>query len=319
MKTYNNLFPEIIFFDNIHLAYLKAKKNKKYKPDILSFFANLTHNLLEIKQEIEKETYVHGKYKEFIVNDSKKRKIRAPSFKDRVVHHALCIVIAPIFEKGFIYNSYACRNEKGSHKAIKKLRSYLKNKNNIYCFQCDISKYFDSVDHDILINIIKKKIWCQKTINLVLKIIDSFNKDTGIGIPIGNLTSQLFANIYLNELDQFVSRELKQGHYVRYMDDFLILGPNKKDLHRLRIVVEQFLKDKLKLKMNPKKVNIFPCSKGIDFLGYIVFKDYILLRKSTIKRFIKKIKKMKEGTVKKAWLAYAKHANSYSLSKKLFG
>jgi retron-type reverse transcriptase len=233
------------------------------------------------------------------------------------MHHALCNIIIPIFEKSFIDNSYACRKEKGSHKAIKKLRSFLKNRNNLYCLQCDISKYFDSINHDTLIKIIKKKIGCQKTINLIVKIIDSFNKDTGVGIPIGNLTSQLFANIYLNELDQFVSHELKQKYYIRYMDDFLILG-SKKDLRDLKIKVEQFLTDKLQLKMNPKKVNIFPCNKGIDFLGYIVFKDYILLRKSTIKRFIKKMKDKGIEEARKAWVAYAKHANSYLLSQKLF-
>jgi retron-type reverse transcriptase len=317
MKTYTNLFSKIIVFDNIHSAYLKAKKNKRYNPNVLVFFGNLTANLLEIKKEIETETYVHGKYREFIVNESKKRKIRAPAFRDRVVHHALCNVLIPIFEKSFIYNSYACRKEKGSHKAIKKLRCLLKNKDNVYCLQGDISKYFDSINHDTLIRVIKKKIGCKKTINLILKIIDSFNKETGVGIPIGNLTSQLFANIYLNELDQFVFRELKQEYYIRYMDDFLILG-SKKELCDIKFKVEQFLTDKLQLKMNPKKVNIFPCGKGIDFLGYVVFKDYVLLRKKTVKRFLKKMKYKAIEEVKIAWFAYSKHANSYLLSKKLF-
>ena len=317
MKTYTNLFSKIIVFDNIHLAYLKAKKNKRYHHDVLVFLGNLTANLLEIKRELETETYVHSKYHEFIVNESKKRKIRAPAFRDRVMHHALCNIIIPIFEKSFIYNSYACRKEKGSHRAIKKLRCFLKDKNNTYCLQCDISKYFDSINHDVLIEIIKKKIGCEKTIRLIIKIIDSFNKDTGVGIPIGNLTSQLFANIYLNELDQFVFRELKQKYYIRYMDDFLLLG-SKKELRNTKLEVEQFLTDKLQLKMNPKKVNIFPCDKGIDFLGYVVFKDYVLLRKKTIKRFIKKTKNRGIEEARKVWFAYAKHANSYSLSKKLF-
>lgn len=317
MKTYTNLFSKIIVFDNIHLAYLKARKNKRYRSNVLEFFGKLTNNLLGIKRELETETYIHGRYNEFIVNESKKRKISAPTFKDRIVHHALCNIIIPIFEKSFICNSYACRKEKGSHKAIKKLQSFLKNKNNIYCLQCDISKYFDSINHDILIRIIEKKIGCKKTINLISKIVDSFNKERGVGIPIGNLTSQLFANIYLNELDQFVFRELKHEHYVRYMDDFLFLG-GKRELHDLRIKIELFLNDKLQLKMNPKKVNVFPCNKGIDFLGYIVFKDYVLLRKNTIKRFMKKIKYKEDEVVRKSWFAYAKHANSYSLSKKIF-
>jgi len=316
MKTYTNLFLKIISFDNIHLAYLKARKNKRYCPNVLTFFSNLTHNLLETRRELETGSYRHSGYNEFIVNDSKKRKIRAPAFKDRVVHHALCNIIIPVFEKSFICNSYACRKEKGSHRAIKKLISFLKDKNNIYCLQCDISKYFDSINHDTLIRIIEKKIKCKQTVDLILEVINSFNKDTGVGIPIGNLTSQLFANIYLNELDQFIYRELKQKYYIRYMDDFLILG-TKKELRVLKEEIEKFLINKLQLKMNLKKVNIFPVDKGIDFLGYVVFKDHILLRKSTVKRLVKKMKRKTIEDMRKSLFAYAKHANAYSLSRKI--
>ncbi len=318
MKTYNNLFNQICCFENIHLAYLKARKNKRYRNNILDFSDNLEKNLLQIKEELETEAYKHGKYREFIVCDSKKRHIKAPCFKDRIVHHALCNIIEPIFNSCFIFDSYACRKSKGTHWAVKRLKFFLKNKNNIYCLQCDISKYFDSISHDILIQLIKNKIICFKTIRLIKEILSSsFEKEPGRGIPIGNLTSQLFANIYLNKLDQFVKRKLKITHYLRYMDDFLFLGKNKRELKKLSIIIKQFLYQELNLAINPQKIIIFPCSLGIDFLGYVIFKDHILLRKATVKKFLRKIKNKNSTERNTAWLAYAKHANSYLLSKKL--
>ncbi len=318
MKTHNNLFNQICCFENIHLAYLKARKNKRYKNNILDFSNNLEKQLLHIKKQLEDGDYRHGGYKEFIVCDSKKRQIKAPCFKDRVVHHALCNIIDPIFNPCFIFDSYACRKRKGTHRAVKRLKNFLKNKNNVYYFQCDIAKYFDSISHNILIRLIKKKITCLKTMALIKEIINSsFKKDLGTGIPIGNLTSQLFANIYLNELDQFVKRELKSVYYIRYMDDFLFLSENKNELKELSKIIKQFLYHKLNLIINPKKIIISPCSIGINFLGYIIFKDYALLRKNTIKKFLAKIKNKNSKEKKAIWFAYAKHANSYLLSKKL--
>ena len=311
MKTHNNLFNQICSFNNINLAYLKTRRNKRYKKDILKFSFDLEENLLEIQRELENGTYNHSSYKEFIIEDSKKRTIKAPNFKDRVMHHALCNIIEPIFEKTFIFDSYACRKEKGTHRAIKKLKSFLKNNEDLYCFKCDISKYFDSINHDILLSLIRKKIKDERIIWLIKEIMNSsFSKEKGVGIPIGNLTSQLFANIYLNHFDYFAKNLLKEKLYLRYMDDFLFLGSK----HRLHVVAKKsshFLFKELKLEFNPKKNNIFPIKKGIDFLGYIVFKDYILLRKSTIKRFLKK------GGDVVSFYAYSKHANAYSLRKKL--
>lgn len=318
VKTHDNLFNQICCFENIHSAYLKARKNKRYRNNILDFSGNLEKQLLQIKEELETGAYKHGEYREFIVCDSKKRQIKAPCFKDRVVHHALCNIIDPIFNPCFIFDSYACRKSKGTHRAIKRLKTFLKNKNNVYCFQCDISKYFDSISHDILILLIKKEITCLKTIALIEEIINSsFKKEPGTGIPIGNLTSQLFANIYLNKLDQFVKQKLKSVYYLCYMDDFLFFGKNKSELNELSKIIGQFLYYELKLTVNSKKIIIFPCSLGIDFLGYIVFKDYILLRKATVKKFLGKIKNKNSAERKATWFAYAKHANSYLLSKKL--
>ncbi len=161
----------------------------------------------------------------------------------------------------------------------------------IYCLQCDISKYFDSINHEILFAILRKKIVDEKTLWLIKEILDSNNKETGKGIPIGNLTSQLFANVYLNELDQFVKRNLKRRYYLRYMDDFLIFGGGKQELWRIKEVIAGFLKAKLDLSLHPKKANVFPIETGIDFLGFRIFPDYSVLRQSTLKRFVKKMKR----------------------------
>ena len=189
----------------------------------------------------------------------------------------------------------------------------------IFCLQGDISKYFESVDHEILLKIIQKKIADEKALWLIKRILDStYGKRLGVGIPIGNLTSQLFANIYLNELDQFIKRRLKIKYYIRYMDDFLILGKNKKELHLFKKKIRNFLKSELELELHPKKSSIFPVDKGIDFLGYRICGGYRLLRKSTVKRFVRRIRKGKHNQQSiQSWLGYAKFGDSWRLRRDL--
>lgn len=345
MKTHNNLFEKICTFENLHLAYLKARKCKRYRSEILKFSYDMEENLLNLQEELLCQTYQHGGYREFIVCDSKKRLIKAAPFRDRVVHHALCNIIEPIFEKGFIYDSYACRNGKGTHKAIKRLEKFWRTAEvfagggiDLFCLQCDVSKYFDSIDHKILLAIVKRKIIDSKTLWLTEEIINSnYSKKVFenlfdfklTGIPIGNLTSQLFANIYLNELDRFLKHKLREKFYIRYMDDFLILSHDKRKLHILKQTIKEFLTKELALTLHPKKANIFPVKTGIDFLGYRIFKNYRLLRKSTIKRFTKRMKKyqgkLAEGTMTEekfnhslqSWLAYAEFGNTRGLRRKM--
>ena len=341
MKTYKKFFNKICSFDNLHLAYLKARKAKRYRSCVLEFSRNLEENLLNIQSNLINLIYKPGPYKEFIIYDSKKRQIKAPEFSDRIVHHALLNIIEPIFDRGFIYDSYACRKNKGVHRAVKRLEYFLrslsvkswvqeeeyKTRPRIYCLKCDISKYFESINHEILFNLLKKKIADQKVLILFKKIIDSIPSEKGI--PIGNLTSQFFANVYLNELDQFIKHCLRCRYYLRYMDDFLILDFHKKKLHQTKEIIRGFLKDELKLELHPQKTNIFPTNKGIDFLGYVVFDHYKLLRKSTVKRFLNRTKFYKRKLIERkiskkqfnfslnAWLGYAGFANSYQLRKNL--
>ena len=334
MKTYNNLFEEICSFQNLHQAYLKARKCKRYRNEILKFSYNLEANLTDLQKELSNQTYQHGSYREFTVCDLKKRQIKAPCFRDRVVHHALCNIIEPIFDKGFIYSSFACRKEKGTHKAIKRLKKFIKSVQSksfpkTYCLKCDISKYFDSIDHKILFSLVKRKIRDKKVLWLIKKILSSSYKEICIGIPIGNLTSQLFANIYLNELDQFIKHGLRIKYYIRYMDDFLVLNYTKRDICQTKEKIQNFLQDKLELELHPKKADISPREKSIHFLGYQIFSNYLLLRKKTVKRFIKRTKVYQKKLIRKlinkqkfnnslySWIIYAQFANSWRLRRNL--
>lgn len=326
-----DLYTQLCEFENIHRAYVQASRAKHYKSAILQYSANIEENLLQLRNELCSKKYVHGEYRHFIVYESKKRQIMSAPFKDRVMHHALCNIINPIFDKGFIHDSYACRVERGTHRAVKRLKKFLRSGdyNKMYILKCDISKYFNSINHGILFKLIEKKIIDKDVLQLLHTIINSANVETGVGIPIGNLTSQLFANIYLNELDQFIKHTLRVKCYIRYMDDFLILDLDKKKLAEYRSEMDDFIRKKLALTLHPYKSTISPVRLGVDFLGYRIFEHYTKLRKSTVRRFVKRIKLAKKslenGNLKQedfdmklmSWNAYAGHAQSWQLRKKI--
>lgn len=292
MKTYNNLFTEIYDYRNLHQAFLLAQRNKRSKADVLEFAYRLEDNLRSIQQDLIYKTYEPGKYKEFYVYDPKTRLIMAAPFRDRVVHHALCNIIEPIFEKRFIDTSYACRVGRGVDAGVDQVTKYLKSArrkwgNNVYCLKCDISKYFQNINKMILKSILFKKIRCRETRWLINKVLNSTPGETGI--PVGNLPSQLFANVYLNELDHFLKEDMKIKYYVRYMDDFIILHNDKKFLHRLWKIIEKFLAERLELKLN-RKTAVFPVTQGVDFLGYRIFTNRKILRKQYVKRVKRMVK-----------------------------
>jgi len=344
MKTHKNLFGKVCELENLHNAYLKAKRGKNNVAEVLQFTYNLEDELLKLQDELKNQTYRTGKYRHFIIFEPKERKISALPFRDRVVHHAICSVIEQIFERKFIHDSYACRKGKGTHAGADKIQKFIRRaSSNYYVLKCDVSKYFPSVNHEILKQIIREKIADKKLLQLLDKIIDSSNSEKldfsyseeqeiqislEKGIPIGNLTSQLFANIYLNKLDEYAKYELKIKYYVRYMDDFIILHESKKYLHEVKEKFKLFFIS-MKLTLHPKKANIFPITLGVDFLGYNIFKNYRLVRKSTVKRFLKsvkgKLKKYDSGNMDfnklmesfNSWEAYMVHGNSYNLKKSL--
>lgn len=331
MKTYNRLWTEITSFKNLYLAYKKARKAKPYTCEILEFSLNLEKNLLSIQEELLTNTYIQSKYREFIVFDPKERKIKYLPFKDRVIHHALVNVIEPIFDKRLINTTYACRKGKGTHKALKDIKKVVSHEFKFtgYCLKCDIKKYFPSINQSILKKLISRKITCKDTLNLIYKIIDSDHSDfrENKGIPIGNLTSQLFSNIYLNELDQYVKHKLRIKYYYRCVDDFIILYDSKKELNNYRKKIKYFFKKELNLEIPNYKTSTFKIKDGIDFVGYKIFPNHIFLRKRNIKRFIKNLKELpfKKNLEENrfmssiySYLGHFKFANSYNLVTLIF-
>lgn len=350
MKRYGNLYKQIYDFENLYQAYQEAKKGKRYRDEVLKFSANLEENLIQIQNELIWKMYQVGRYREFYVYEPKKRLIMALPFKDRVVQWAVYRVLFPIFNKGFYEHSYACRKGKGTHKAAEKLQYWLRKvdrKNSKYYFlKMDISKYFYRVDHDVSIKILQNKIKDSDVIWLLKRIIESdvaFGLPLGVdpgdcpkenrihdkGMPIGNLTSQLLANIYLNELDQFCKHKLRIKYYVRYMDDFIILHENKKYLHEIKSEIELFLNSKLELHLN-NKTCIRPINSGIDFVGFKIWPTHKKLKKKTSMKIKKRLKYLKKAYARRevdfrkinssvqSYLGILKHCNSYKLQKSIF-
>src|SRR3989344_3781491 len=324
MET-NNLYPKIYNLSNLLLAWRKARKGKTKKGYVKEFEKDVLGNLLKLQEELKNETYTPLPLKTFILREPKTRKNSKSAFRDRIIHHALHNLIEPLFDKSFIYDSCANRIGKGNLFALKRFyqfqREITKNNSRIaFCLKADIRHYFEEVNHHILIKILRKKIEDEKTINLVYKILKNCrNKEKGM--PLGNLTSQFFANLYLNELDYFIKHKLKAKYYIRYVDDFVILHNSKEQLELWKIEINKFLKDKLKLELHPEKSKITSLSSGIDFVGFRNFYYCRFLRMRNIRKIIAKVDKYKKGKISKekmleifqGWNAYAKWADSYRL------
>jgi retron-type reverse transcriptase len=329
-KTYKNLFENICSFEHLYNAYLKARRGHRKSNSVLHFEQNLEGNLFDLLDELATGTYKTGKYNHFKIYEPKERIISSLPFRDRILQHALVSAIEFIWEKNFIHTSYACRTAKGSHagadQAQKYLREVKREFGEIYVLKADISKYFSNIDHNILKVLIRKRIYDVRILNIIDEIIDS----TGctVGIPIGNLTSQLFANIYLHELDLFVKHNLREPRYIRYMDDFVVFHKNKHHLTLMRATVEGFLSKHLRLLTN-SKTQVYKVSqnrgRALDFLGYRMWVTHRRLRKSSVNRMRHKIKSISKqynlGKIEReeitnkisSWLGHAKHADSYRI------
>ncbi|MFC1774953.1 reverse transcriptase domain-containing protein [Nanoarchaeota archaeon] len=329
MSEEPDLFKDLCSYENLERAFAKARRGKTTKQYVLEFENELENNLRKLQGELIFHTYKPMPLKTFILRDPKTRKISKSDFRDRVMHHALCNLIEPLFEKGFIYDSYANRLGKGTLNAIKRF-DYFKRKvsknNSKICFvlKADIKHYFETVDHNILLSIIKNKI-IDKKILWLIKIILKNHKTTvkNKGMPLGNLTSQFFANIYLNELDRFVKHELKAKYYLRYVDDFIILETSKQKQELYKEKINDFLQKKLVLTLHPQKSKILKLSKGIGFLGFRIFCHHKLIKKKNLRKFERKLNEMRklykkdqierEKVVEKfeGWAAYTMHGNTY--------
>lgn len=324
-KTHNNLWPQITSFDNLYQAYMEARRGKRYQPDVLDFEWNLEENLIQIQNELIWHTWTSGRWREFYVYDPKKRLICAPPFRDRVVHHALVRTIEPLFERKFIFDSYACRKGKGIHAAVQRLQYFLRraqrNWGRVYVLKGDVSKYFPSINHDRLLQILARTIRDRDVLWLCEQIVKQCGF-TARGIPVGALTSQLFANVYLDRLDHYIKDNLGIKYYIRYMDDFIILGQSKQSLRNLLHEIETFLACELCLMLNPKTA-ISPASRGVDFCGYRTWATHILPRKRNVRRARKRFKWLAKAYAQgkvgldyvrprlMSFLGYMKHCASY--------
>jgi len=313
-------------WENLYLAYVAASKNKRFQPDVLKFKSNLEENLIDIQNRLIWKMWTPGRWREFQVYDPKWRLIQAPQFNDRVIHHALGRVIEPLFERKFIFDSYACRTGKGVHSAVLRLQTFMRKAEREYAhpyvLKADITKYFASIDHKVLFFILCRTIRDKNVLWLCDQIIrhSGFNN---VGIPVGALTSQLFANIYLDVFDHYIKDALGIKYYVRYMDDFIILGDGKAQLHDKLGLAEEFLNHKLRLQLNPK-TTIFPASHGVDFAGYRTWTTHILPRKRNVMRSKLKFRKLARLYAKRhvtlvdirasvmSFLGYMKHCNGYN-------
>ncbi len=353
---YNNIFEKIISFENLILAWKKARKHKTTKSYVIEFERELFYNLIALHYELKYQTYSPKPLITFILRDPKTRKISKSDFRDRIVHHAICNILEPIYERIFISDSCANRIGKGNLFALKQFYKYtrkvsrngtispnkFKDNNYIkgYCLKADIKHYFQEVNHEILLNILRKKIADEQVLKLIKQINQNFSnaerervilKDGVVGenlvslqgMPLGNLTSQFLANVYLNELDYFIKHELKAKYYIRYVDDFVILHSSKEQLAKWKEQINLFLIEKLKLELHQDKSKIIPLSRGIDFVGFRNFYHFRLLRKRNIRKMANKLNKFEKGETYyqeiiesfQGWNAYAKWANTLNLRK----
>jgi RNA-directed DNA polymerase len=329
-KTYPHLFEQITDFGNLHAAYLKARRGKRYSADALRFGANLEEELLALQDELRQGIYRTGSYNVFMVYEPKARQIAALPFRDRVAQHALCRVIEPIWEARFIRDSYACRVGRGTHAGANRLTQFLRQAERrwpgaVYVLKMDVRSYFPSINHATLLDLLRRHIACDPTMALIEGIVGSWPVGGGeAGLPIGNLTSQLFANVYLHELDLFVKQQLHVERYVRYMDDMVIVGSDKRELQATRAQIAQFLDERLALQLN-HKTQVFPAAQGVSFLGYRIWATHRLLGRSSARRMQRRLRGWRRSGVAPAeltasvrsWLGHARHANTYRLRRRV--
>lgn len=331
---HKDLFERIISKENIFAAWREFQKGKMGKGDVLAFSEHFEEHLLRLHADLICGRYRHGPYTRFLIHDPKLRNIAKASVRDRVLHHAICRVITPSFDKAFVFDAYSSRKTKGVHRAIERFQALAQklsqnNTQTVWALKCDVRKFFDSVGHDRLLELCARRIPDGKVMALLKDILDSFETMQGDGIPLGNLTSQLFANIYLDRLDQYVKRELRIKNYLRYTDDFILLSRNREELERVLPLIWDFLSRDLGLELHPTKVVFRRWNQGVDFLGYGHFPYYRVLRTKTKKRMIRRLrnqrKEFEEGAIDEdgvrqtiaSYLGVLSHSRNRGLAKRL--
>lgn len=315
-------FNDIISIENILAAWREFVSGKRKKSDVQEFQSHLMDNIIKLHADLRDGIYSHSSYIAFKIADPKPRDIHKATIRDRLMHHVLYRKLYPFFDHTWISDSFSCRNGKGTHRAMNRFRVYANkiSKNHTrtcYVLKCDIRKFFASIDHKVLIVIIQKYISDIQTTDVIKNIIESFHSTAlGVGLPLGNLTSQLLVNIYMNEFDQYVKHKLKCKYYIRYADDFVFLSQDKKCLEELILIIKEFLHTQLKLSLHPDKVYIKTFASGVDFLGWIHFSDHRILRGATKRRMIRNLKESRSEPRLMSYRGLLSHGNARKLSTK---
>lgn len=344
MKRYGNLWHQIVAFENLLSAARQAQKGKRFKADVLAFNYNLENELQQLRHELVTQTYRPGAYTTFEIKDPKPRLISASPYRDRVVHHALCNIIVPLIEPTLIGDTYANREGYGTHRALQRFIQFARSSR--YILQCDVRKYFPCIDHKILQFILRRKIKCPETLWLIDRIIDSSNEQELVlhyfpgddlltpiqrrhGLPIGNLTSQFFANVYLSGFDHFVKETLQIRKYLRYVDDFSLFSDDRQILVDARPAIEEYL-GILRLKIHPIKSQLFETRYGANFVGFRVLPNCIRVRNDNLRRSRHRFRVLQQGYATgelpldrlvqrlQSWEAHLLHGDTEQLRRSIF-
>lgn len=343
MKRHGKLFEQIAAFDNLLAAEKRALQGKRHRPDPARFHHDLEPNLFELHDELHSGAYQPGPYRTFWIHDPKKRLISAAPYRDRVVHHAVCRIVEPIFDRTFIFDSYANRIGKGTHKALDRATAFCRRW--AYVLKCDVEKFFPSVDHEILLALVARKIKCARTLDLIGRIVRASNSQEPVvryfpgdnlfsalerrrGLPIGNLTSQFLANVMLDPLDHYLKEELRWQGYLRFADDFLLFADDKPRLHEALSAMRTFLAGH-RLRLHPRKCVVLPVRLGVPFLGWRIYADHRRLRRSSGVRFQRRLRALAEAYSRRkigfeairaslhSWLGHLRHGDTRGLQRAL--
>lgn len=344
MKRYGNLWSDILAWDNLCLAARRAQRGKRFRGNVLAFNYTREGELLKLRQELQTQTYQPGDYRTFRINDPKPRLISAAPYRDRVVHHALCNVIVPLIEGSLIDDTYANRLGYGTHRALRRFVKFARSHR--YILQCDIYKYFPSIDHEILKGIVRQHLKCPDTLWLLDTVIDHSNPQEPVtdyypgddlltpfirrkGLPIGNLTSQFLANVYLNQFDHWCKETLKAKSYLRYVDDFALFSDDRNFLSQAKVAIAAQLTH-LRLRLHPVKSQLFATQKGSNFVGFRVLPQQIRVRNDNLRRGRRRLRQMQRDYQRghltqkeiqqrlQSWEAHLSHGDTYHLRQGIF-
>lgn len=324
-RSFGGLHPyeDIISLENILAAWKEFAAGKRRKPDVQAFQSQLMDNLLELHEELKAGTYRHGGYKAFKISDPKPRDIHKATVRDRLLHHAIYRVLYPLLDRTWISDSFSCRDGKGTHRAMDRYRTFFNkvSKNHTrtcWVLQCDVRKFFASIDHEILLDIFSRRIPDTRVQQLIRSVVVSFDSGApGVGLPLGNLTSQMLVNLYMNEFDQYMKHRIRAQYYIRYADDFVILSESRAWLESILPEIRKFLGERLHLSLHPLKVHIQTAAAGVDFLGWIHFSDHRILRTTTKHRMFRNLAEESNDAKVESYLGLLSHGNAKKLAARV--